>query len=260
MKKKIAKLLTKIFSINFLQFLLLNILKKYEKKVFKRITVNNNKILYGPFKNLIIPKNIPFLNLHYLLGTYEYWLQKIIINCVKKKKKIIQIGCASGYYTNGLAFVNKNLKAFGFDISKKHIKYAIEIAKANNLINTKYFAVKKKHDYSNFDFENSFLIIDIEGGEYEICNIKLIQKLSTCTILLELHNTNLINLENGKKELIKKFSRSHNYKIIDEEHKLFLFPKLIKYFDFLGSFGQFILQIERKTYNQKWLLLIPHKK
>ena len=64
----------------------------------------------------------------------------------------------------------------------------------------------------------------------------------------------------SKKELIKKFSRSHNYKIIDEEHKLFLFPKLIKYFDFLGSFGQFILQIERKTYNQKWLLLIPHKK
>ena len=112
---------------------------------------------------------------------------------------------------------------------------------------------------ANFDFENSFLIIDIEGGEYEICNTKFIQKLSTCTILLELHNTNLINLENGKKELIKKFSRSHNYKIIDEEHKLFLFPKIIKYFDFLGSFGQLILQIERKTYNQKWLLLTPYK-
>ena len=91
MENRIARLLTKIFSINFLQFLLLNILKKYEKKVFKRITANNNKILYGPFKNLIIPKNIPFLNLHYLLGTYEYWLQKIIINCVKKKKKIIPL-------------------------------------------------------------------------------------------------------------------------------------------------------------------------
>ena len=68
----------------------------------------------------------------------------------------------------------------------------------------------------------------------------------------------IINIDNvsrsifvGTNDISEKIRRINSYS---------LFPKIIKYFDFLGSFGQLILQIERKTYNQKWLLLTPYKK
>ena len=57
-----------------------------------------------------------------LLGFYEKELQKVIKNLIKRDCEIaVDVGCAEGYYTVGLArvFKDKETKVLAYDINKK---------------------------------------------------------------------------------------------------------------------------------------------
>lgn len=65
------------------------------------------------------------------------------------------------------------------------------------------------------DKEKTFIICDIEGGEYTLLNLELID-FSNCDLLIETHHVDSRQKEN---ELIRKFSNTHYITSIEKGKK-----------------------------------------
>lgn len=181
---------------NFLSLLIFKVsdkIKYYRQYAICKTISPQNKVLSGPFKDIIYPKleATGSLLLPKILGSYEDELHGIIeIVCKKKYTKILDIGCAEGYYAVGLASRIKNALVYAYDTNPKAIELCHLMASVNFIsdrLNTGNFFSSK--DLSNFDFGISGLIFcDCEGYEIELFNKTNVNNLKNCDIIIELHD------------------------------------------------------------------------
>ena len=171
---------------------------------------NNLVVKAGPFKGLKYPESISFGSSLYpkLIGSYEIELEKYMLDFIKKKyNNIYVLGCAEGYYCNGLGIKSASSKIYCFDITADAINTCNNMSKVNNLQNVT--SINEKFNLSSFKPSISgktLIICDIEGDEASLFKEHEIKQLKNVDLLIEVHDFQNVGLS---KVFINLFNKTH---------------------------------------------------
>jgi hypothetical protein len=126
-------------------------------------------------------------------GEYE----KEILNYLKGKKfeLFVNIGSADGYYLAGVYKANISKHVIGFEINKELSKISAQILINNGVHNSLILPKATVKSVSSVltkikPFGNKLMLIDIEGGEFDILSQELLKLLARYNfkIIIEIHH------------------------------------------------------------------------
>ena len=171
-------------------------------------------VLDGPFRGMKYP--ISSLTNRYgipiLFGTYELELHSIIEEVVTKHyDRIIDIGCAEGYYAVGLAR-RTGATVYAFDCEPRERHYCRQMARENGVADRVYV-----RDWCNIRtlkrvaVGRCLIIADCEGYEVDLFSDDVVQSLKNCDLIVELHE---IKGTDVRGILLGRFKHSHNAELI----------------------------------------------
>lgn len=182
------------------------------------------EVKHGPFQGMKYPESSSFGStlLPKLLGSYEKELHPLIEEiCQTEYSQIIDIGCAEGYYAVGLALRIPTAKIFAYDIEP----YAQELCKNMALKNGVGNRVEigdffTEETIRNFSFNGKSLVFcDCEGYEKELFNQDSIPFLTSCDLLIELHDCYDITISSYIAALFKETHEQIYVESIDDIKK-----------------------------------------
>ena len=251
---------------NFTKTGLSNFIDKKKNILGKEISkISNNKILYGPYSGTKILSTYGWSNIDFCpkyLGSYEYQVQKKIIDLNKKKKfdYFIDLGAAEGYHIISLLKKKFFKQGLAFEISKKSreiLKKNAQINKLNNRIRIYKEAnlSSLKNALRNFNHRRLLFLVDIEGQEYDLFDKDFCKIFSKGTFIIEEHPFNISN-----KRKIKNFNQNikkyYNVEILKDTPKNpFNFSILEKYSDD----EKYLMMSEGRPESMQWVILQPKK-
>ncbi|HUM50372.1 MAG TPA: class I SAM-dependent methyltransferase [Chitinophagales bacterium] len=126
------------------------------------------------------------------IGSYENELNPIIEKAIQKQyDTIIDVGCAEGYYANGLARLLPNATVYAYDTVQYARNLCQQIATINEVQDRVFIkGTLNASELSKFDFtnKNAFIISDCEGFEKQLFTNENIHNLKNCDVLIETHD------------------------------------------------------------------------
>jgi len=155
------------------------------------ITEHGQCVLSGPFAGMAyVPQATGSALMPKLLGSYEEELHDIIGQTVATDyAAIIDIGCAEGYYANGLAMRLPRTRVYAFDIDPEAQALCKEMARLNAVEERVTVLGECKPSHLNALMTGRSLIIcDCEGYESELLQPGLVPAMAQADILVELHD------------------------------------------------------------------------
>ena len=217
----------------------------------------NNTVQEGPFKGMIISEDQfwgPGDKASKILGLYEKEIQDLI-NQIQEKNNFpafIDIGGADGFFAVGSVKNNLFKNCEVFEISKRGRQSIEESAIKNNvadLISIKSEANEKTLS-SIENINNSVILCDIEGSEYDLFSENLIKNMHPSNVIIEIHKNPDISL----KEFEDKFKNLFSINKITQG------PRSLKGFGELKNFNdnnRALLASEGRSCIQEWWHLSP---
>ena len=193
-----------------------------------------------------------------ILGSYEKEIAQELNNICKEKDTFIDIGCAEGYYTTGVAKTSCIDTIIGVDISDSALEQARKSASINEVDHKCQFFSKIK-PAAKLIKGKSLIMIDVDGSEISVIK-ELMSGLSTSTkqaseLLIEtdFHPDGRSNENEISGELIKhgfsvtkSIEQSIHHRFSDISHQLTT-----------SLLDQVIYGLEGRPSNQKWLIAKP---
>lgn len=237
--------------------------RAYEESVFERlIAMGHRSVISGPFAAMKVQETKSGKNFRvtHLFGTFETCLHQPIMDLAKRTKTLINIGCGSGYYTNGLAHYYKDsrpdMTVSGYDIDNTQIDRANRLARHNSLSNVMHYAVSADFDYDPVCSDGGLAIIDIEGAEYSLLTNQK-TSFSKCDMLIEIHNHGDMDFDAGISLLSGLYAETHEAHVINETKSVpfELYTSLAPALGHLGYLGIHLLICENRKTPMKWLVL-----
>lgn len=155
------------------------------------------------FSGNYVVNNGPFIGMNYisesscsqllpkLLGSYEEPIQTWVLNAIAKKyTRILDIGCAEGYYAVGFARALPECDLLAFDIDEVALTRARKLAEINDISNITFRNICTHDDLNNLITNNYHTLVfcDIEGAEDELLRPDLATKLRDADIIVETHD------------------------------------------------------------------------
>jgi hypothetical protein len=175
----------------------------------------------GPFKGMKLSDRLSWGSFSdeaaKVLGFYEEELHAFIEQIIAESPdRILNIGCAEGYYAVGIARRLPQAKVIAFDIDPKAQEITLASATQNNCAS--HFSVSGEIKVSEIEgylkgSEHPFLFMDCEGGELTLLDPLQTPSLSKTSILVECHN--FLN-RTIVSTLQARLSPTHNVEIIAE--------------------------------------------
>jgi len=171
-------------------------------------------VLNGPFKGMrytnqsycgeLLPK---------ILGSYEEpiqpWVNKILTE--SRYEKIIDVGCAEGYYAVGLALKMPTTSVYAFDIDVSALAEARELAILNGVKNIKFDSSCTHETLEGLIGDNALVFCDIEGAEDELLDPQMAPALRDADIIVESHDCFRPGITD---RLVDRFYKSHSITIV----------------------------------------------
>ena len=217
----------------------------------------NNTVQQGPFKGMIINED-QFWGQgdrsSKILGLYEKEIQDLIVSIQKDKNysTFVDIGGADGFFAIGSLVNNLFEKCEVFEISKKGRISIQKNSKQNNVYDSiKIHDKASKRSLIKIDnINNSLILCDIEGGEYELFDEKLINGIHPSDIIIEIHKDKENSLVNFEKRFTKSYSLT---KITQEPRSLKNFKEL----ENINDNNRALIMSEGRSGIQEWWYLSP---
>ena len=217
----------------------------------------NNTVQQGPFKGMIINED-QFWGQgdrsSKILGLYEKEIQDLIVSIQKDKNysTFVDIGGADGFFAIGSLVNNLFEKCEVFEISKKGRISIQKNSKQNNVYDSiKIHDKASKRSLIKIDnINNSLILCDIEGGEYELFDEKLINEIHPSDIIIEIHKDKENSLVNFEKRFTKTYSLT---KITQEPRSLKNFKEL----ENINDNNRALIMSEGRSGIQEWWYLSP---
>ena len=177
----------------------------------------NGVIRYGPFKGLKFISESSWGAggdmASMLLGLYEKEILISLQNIPDQYKIFIDLGAADGYYGIGTLVNGMFEKSYCYEmnvVSQKIIKKNAELNNVASRVLIRGFADKYFYkDFKNDEIDQSILLVDIEGAEFDLFDKNLFKKFSKSIIFIELHPWIFKN--NGHEELQKLENDAKEY-------------------------------------------------
>ncbi len=149
-----------------------------------------------------------------LLGCYEASLAQIIEMIVTRPyRKVIDVGCAEGYYAVGLARRMPQAQIIARDANPAALKICAQLAQANGVANRITLGGLMQHQDFDICADHPTLVVcDIEGAEADLLDPARAMGLRHADILVETHDC----IAPGLSRLISdRFGATHNITCID---------------------------------------------
>jgi len=219
----------------------------------------NNTVQEGPFKGMIISEDQfwgPGDKASKILGLYEKEIQDLI-NQIQEKNNFptfIDIGGADGFFAVGSVKNNLFKNCEVFEISKRG-RLAIEKSAIKNNVNDQISIKGEANEKilsSIENINNSVILCDIEGSEYDLFSENLIKNMHPSNVIIEIHNNSNISLN----EFEDKFKNFFSITKIAQE------PRSLKSFGELKNFNdnnRALLASEGRSGVPEWWHLTPKK-
>ena len=216
----------------------------------------NSEIIGGPFKGVkhtgeahgstLCPK---------ILGSYEKEIAHELQKMCREKDSFIDIGCAEGYYTTGIAKTTAIQTVIGIDISEPALTQARKSATINGVDHKCQFFSEIKQA-AKLIKRKPLIMIDVDGSEIPVIK-ELMDSLSesqkqVAELLIEtdFHSDGRSN-ENEIAEELMKYGYSVSKTIAQSIHHRF---SDISHQLTTSLLDQVIYGLEGRPSNQKWLI------
>jgi len=219
---------------------------------------SRNQVIHGPFKELYLNTSDCYPPM--LLGTYEQELHDILYNWFDHDlQNLICIGAAEGYYAVGMAKRDPAINVIAYELDSFQRSQLAKVIRQNNVSNitvlkrcTQASLIERLSSVSSL----TYIICDIEGGEFELLDPVRVPALTQAFILVEIHE----ELVNGCEEVIRKrFKKSHKIvEIVNSSRKPGDFPSNSRAFRAIFSEKTKLdLMNEGRASTMKWLVMEP---
>ncbi|GIS78046.1 MAG: hypothetical protein CM1200mP13_14050 [Candidatus Pelagibacterales bacterium] len=231
-------------------------------------SISSGKVISGLFEGMKLVKKSNWDKKIYkfntdlsskIVGCYEQEVQDKIAEFQKKNKRkyFVNFGAGEGYFTLGALHSGLFEKSLVFEISESSRNIMIENSKLNNLQDR---LLIKKDANKNFlkDIDSSFkeisdifLLVDIEGDEFNVFNDKNLQVIKNCNLIIEFHR-----LHDNKKnqEFIFKIKKYFNVEILTTSNRVFSKISLLRD---LNDDDRWLIASENRPYRMIWLACSP---
>jgi len=228
----------------------------------KNLTLNP-KVKNGLFKGLVYPSDKSFGSSLYpkLIGSYELELEEDLNNLIKiSYKNIFIIGCAEGYYCNGLAMQIPRARVYCFDILQNAINFCNVMSEINNVSET-VFSINEKFDsdkYSPNKNEKNLILCDIEGAEFDLFNKENILKYTNTDLIIECHDFYHVGLTEHLKNLFKTTHQVSHVFSVDDLYRPMVYKNKNLVPDELDYNEKYRLFKEYRKAQMSWLILVSN--
>lgn len=232
----------------------------YQQCLTDRILKANGSVTQsGPFKGLVclqdanegclVPK---------LLGCYEEELASAVESIIAKGyDRIIDVGCASGYWLTGLTLRMPGADAFGFDVDEPALVRCSELLALNKVQSrVKLLRLCTPAELERLIKGRTLLFMDCDGPEYELLDPTIAPSLFGASIIVECHDFIDPRITPALRE---RFEHSHVIQTIcsrEREPSLERYPGLKA----LPQEHWTAALAERRPCVQEWMVMSPRKR
>ena len=217
------------------------------------------KVLQGPLAGLdFIERSAEGCHIAKLLGCYEQPLQPHIQNALSGQyTKIINIGCAEGYYAVGFALAVPELISLAFDTDPNARTACRQLAEKNGVSDRiEIGGLFSPTDFAKYEDEAALVFCDIEGAEEELLDPDLAPALRKLDIIVESHEC----LRKGiTQKLISRFEATHTIELIEDNGSRQL-DNLPQWFKKLSHLDQLLATWEWRSGPTPWLVMSAKSK
>ena len=221
------------------------------------------KIQQGPLKGFAIdddPAWGPGDLAPKLLGLYEQEILTLIESLRSRKKVLVNLGAADGYYGVGLVATNNFARSICYESSDQGRAYLERLSAQNGVADRVQIFGTATSSFPDdlkklgISIDESLILCDVEGAEFDIFTDDCLRSLKGADVIIELHD---FMVKDGSKALQKMVdaARNHfNLSLIKTGFRdLSGFPEL----DSLNDSDRWLICSEGRIQLMAWLHLSP---
>lgn len=238
----------------------LRLLCKWRSVLIQNTLIANEgtKVLQGPLAGMdFIERSAEGCHIAKLLGCYEQPLHPHIhAALLGQYNKIVNIGCAEGYYAVGFARALPHSISLAFDTDPDAQRACRDLAERNGVSDrVEIGGLFTTADFANYKDESTLIICDIEGAEQELLDPAIAPELRSLDIIVESHEC----IRPGvTKALMSRFAESHDIELV-EDNGLRQLAKLPDWFTKLSHLDQLLATWEWRSGPTPWLVMHAKK-
>lgn len=219
------------------------------------------KVLSGPFAEM------PYLNetvwgsiTPKWIGSYEAEIHSVINQIANQPyRRVVNIGCAEGYYAVGLAWRMPEVEVIAFDLDPFAQKQVARLAAIVGVADRLQIRANCSHRLlKQLISDQTLLLIDAEGLELELLDPAALPKLARTAILVEVHSSPPFSLVAVAEALSLRLAVTHSLSWFSSENR----EALISHYQHLWMgriaperFAEYL--DEHRPEQQRWLWALP---
>jgi hypothetical protein len=218
------------------------------------VATQGAKIWSGPFAGMeYLRKATEGALIPRLLGTYESELHPhFAAFAAEGLDCVIDVGCAEGYYAVGLARMMPGVQVHAHDIDEKARAACADLAARNGVADRVIIGGEfKPTDFESFAGRKVLALVDAEGAELDILRPDLSPALAKINLIVETHD---VYRKGALKEMIARFSPTHDIVRVDQQQKVFEMPPFLRNMTHLD---QLLAVWEWRILPTPWLVMRP---
>jgi len=192
----------------------LNKLFARELKIISEVFANQYVVQNGHFKGMkYINRSSGSSLLPKILGSYEEPIQDWIGEVIHagKYNRILDIGCAEGYYACGFALKMPKANIIGYDTDPEARNNSNELKNLNKLQNIEIKSECTHAELNEMSVPRTLVFCDIEGFEDVLLNPILVPNLKKVDLLVELHEFIVPDITN---KIVERFHLTHTMQLV----------------------------------------------
>jgi ribosomal protein L11 methylase PrmA len=192
-----------------------------------------------------------------ILGCYEQPLQPYIEKAIQTGyHKVLNIGCAEGYYAVGMAKRMPGSHILAFDLNKSARETCRNLAEKNGVADRIFIGELFKPDsFSDYQGQEVLVLCDIEGAELDLLDPRVAPALNGMDIIMESHECLVPGIT---KTLINRFSDTHDVTVVEDDGQRHL-VNMPAWFKNLAHLDQLLATWEWRSGPTPWLVMKSRK-
>jgi hypothetical protein len=236
-------------------------IKQYRRKLSSRIAAMcDATILYGPFKGTRLSRGSSWGvdRAAMYFGLYEQEILTSLAGIPSTHRTFVDIGAADGYYSVGAVASGLFDRCYCFEQSATSRNIILENAKLNGVADR--ISIHGSADRMFYSLipeterSTAVLLIDIEGGEFDLLDDDTLRTFRQSIIFIELHGYAFVD---GRDKVAALKARTARYFAITEltmtARDLSKFPELRSFSDT----DRWLICAEGRGHLMQWLRLDP---
>ena len=226
----------------------------------------HDRVSYGPFAGMHMPWDSswdPGARASMLLGLYEQEVLEKLVDRLGAVDLLVDVGAADGYYAVGSLFSKRVGHALCFEDSERGRTMIARTAQLNWV--SDHLTIEGRADESFVDVikrlkqdrklrRAPLILMDIEGGEFELIKPAVLEDLRDTSWIIELHPFAVVDGDARLRSLLAFAQKTHPVELLGTTARdLSKFPELQP----LSDVDRWLLVVEGRPCSMQWLVLDP---